>query len=72
VVQTLVARLFHTHYQCGLESIQLTTDQTMEYFMPSGMMLECPRSTLIHRYGNGTLVREKDKEINGGRLILYL
>ncbi|KAG2232831.1 hypothetical protein INT48_005699 [Thamnidium elegans] len=31
-------------------------DQTMEYFLPNGMMLECPRSSLIHRYNNGTMV----------------
>lgn len=58
ITQNLIARFFHTHYQCGLESIQLTTDQTMEYFLPSGMMLECPRSSLVHRYNNGTLVRQ--------------
>lgn len=28
----------------------------MEYFLPTGMMLECPRSSLIYRYKNGTLV----------------
>ncbi|KAI7892971.1 LIM-domain binding protein-domain-containing protein [Mucor mucedo] len=56
ITQSLIARFFYTHYQCDLESIQLTTDQTMEYFLPTGMMLECPRSSLIHRYTNGTLV----------------
>lgn len=55
-MQNLIARFFHTHYQCELESMQLTTDQTMEYFLPTGMMLECPRSSIIHRYKNGTLV----------------
>lgn len=59
ITQSLIARFFHTHYQCELESIQLTTDQTMEYFLPHGMMLECPRSSLIHRYTNGTLVKKK-------------
>ncbi|CAO3611767.1 unnamed protein product [Mucor hiemalis] len=56
IIQSLIARFFFTHYECDLESIQLTTDQTMEYFLPTGMMLECPRSSLIYRYKNGTLV----------------
>ncbi|GAA5799542.1 hypothetical protein HPULCUR_004958 [Helicostylum pulchrum] len=56
ITQNLIARYFYTYYQCDLDSIQLTTDQTMEYFLPNGMMLECPRSSLIHRYNNGTMV----------------
>ncbi|KAG2216284.1 hypothetical protein INT45_008857 [Circinella minor] len=31
-------------------------NQTNEYFLSSGMLLECPRSSFIYRYDNGSLV----------------
>lgn len=53
--------------------MQLTTDQTMEYFLPTGMILECPRSSLIHRYNNGTLVRNKrEKDLNHSNYLLQV
>ncbi|KAJ8661665.1 hypothetical protein O0I10_002472 [Lichtheimia ornata] len=51
-----IARIFQTQYQCGVTSIQLTLDQTNIFFMPKGTMLECPRSSFIYRYDNGSLV----------------
>lgn len=57
VCRPLIARLFHTQYEADATSIQLTLDQTIEYFLTGGMMLECPRSSFIYRYDNGSLVR---------------
>ncbi|KAI8140734.1 LIM-domain binding protein-domain-containing protein [Fennellomyces sp. T-0311] len=51
-----IARIFHTQYECGVTSLQLTLDQTNEYFLSNGMLLECPRSSFIYRYENGSLV----------------
>lgn len=31
-------------------------DQTIEYIVPRGMCLECPMSSFIYRYNNGTMV----------------
>ncbi|KAG1077146.1 hypothetical protein G6F42_025041 [Rhizopus arrhizus] len=42
---------------CGVVSIQMTLDKTMEYILPGGIMyVQCPRASLINRYKNGTLV----------------
>ncbi|ORZ20208.1 LIM-domain binding protein-domain-containing protein [Absidia repens] len=54
--QPLIARFFHTQYQCQLISIKLTMDQTMEYILPQGMMVDCPVSSFIYRYDNDTMV----------------
>ncbi|ORZ23612.1 LIM-domain binding protein-domain-containing protein [Absidia repens] len=52
-----VAKFFHTLYECGVSSIQLTLEQTMEFILPGGQMnVECPRANFIYRYNNGTLV----------------
>ncbi|KAF7722545.1 hypothetical protein EC973_002969 [Apophysomyces ossiformis] len=57
VIQSLLVRFFHTQYDCGVISIQLTLEQTTEYILPGGLMnVECPRARLIHRYDNGSLV----------------
>jgi hypothetical protein len=63
VNQTLLARFFHTQYMCGVVSIQMTLDKTMEYILPGGIMyVQCPRASLINRYKNGTLVRNVEKK----------
>ncbi|KAI9493667.1 LIM-domain binding protein-domain-containing protein [Zychaea mexicana] len=51
-----IARIFQTQYECGVTSLQLTMDQTNEYFLDKAMLLECPRSSFIYRYENGSLV----------------
>ncbi|CAO3591446.1 unnamed protein product [Absidia cylindrospora] len=52
-----VAKFFHTLYECGVSSIQLTLEQTMEFILPGGQMnVECPRANFIYRYSNGSLV----------------
>jgi hypothetical protein len=52
-----MASFFHTLYESGVASIQLTLEQTMEYILPGGQMnVECPRANLIYRYTNGSLV----------------
>ncbi|KAI8643527.1 LIM-domain binding protein-domain-containing protein [Parasitella parasitica] len=57
VNQALLARFFHTQYLCGVVSIQMTLDKTMEYILPGGIMyVQCPRASFINRYKNGTLV----------------
>lgn len=56
VPQLVMARFFMTQYECGVISMQLTLDQTVEYFLPNGMLLECPRSSFIFRYASGSLV----------------
>jgi hypothetical protein len=57
VNQALQARFFHTQYLCGIESIQMTLEKTMEYILPDGIMnVECPRASLIHRFENGSMV----------------
>ncbi|CEP08057.1 hypothetical protein [Parasitella parasitica] len=57
VNQALLARFFHTQYMCGVVSIQMTLDKTMEYILPGGIMyVQCPRASFINRYKNGTLV----------------
>ncbi|KAK4520363.1 uncharacterized protein ATC70_008497 [Mucor velutinosus] len=57
VNQSLLANFFHTQYMCGVVSIQMTLDKTMEYILPGGIMyVQCPRASLINRYKNGTLV----------------
>jgi hypothetical protein len=57
VGQALIARLFHTQYMCGMVSLQMTLEQTMEYLLPGGLMnVECPRASLINRFNNGSLV----------------
>lgn len=56
ICQALVARFFHTQYECQVTSIKLTMDQTMEYILPQGMMVECPVSSFIYRYDNDTMV----------------
>ncbi|CAO3633378.1 unnamed protein product [Cunninghamella echinulata] len=56
ICNSLVARFFHTQYECQVTSIQLTMDQTIEYIVPRGMCLECPISSFIYRYSNGTMV----------------
>lgn len=70
-----IARIFQTQYQCGVTSIQLTLDQTNIFFMPKGTMLECPRSSFIYRYDNGSLVRNtfwrKEKGKKGGDLRFF-
>jgi hypothetical protein len=55
--KALLARYFHTQYMCGVLSIQMTLEKTMEYILPGGIMhVECPRASIINRYKNGTLV----------------
>ena len=67
VNQSLLANFFHTQYMCGVVSIQMTLDKTMEYILPGGIMyVQCPRASLINRYRNGTLVRNYRME-KGGR-----
>ncbi|KAI8074690.1 LIM-domain binding protein-domain-containing protein [Gongronella butleri] len=56
ICQSLVARFFLTQYQCQVTSIQFHTDQTMEYFVAQGMMVDCPTSSFIYRYTNDTMV----------------
>ncbi|KAG0173820.1 hypothetical protein DFQ28_008100 [Apophysomyces sp. BC1034] len=57
VIQSLLVRYFHTQYDCGVISIQLTLEQTTEYILAGGLMnVECPQARLIHRYDNGSLV----------------
>ncbi|KAG2195792.1 hypothetical protein INT47_005769 [Mucor saturninus] len=57
VNQSLQARFFHTQYLCGVISIQMTLEKTMEYILPGGIMnVECPRASLINRYDNGSMV----------------
>ncbi|KAI8096590.1 LIM-domain binding protein-domain-containing protein [Halteromyces radiatus] len=52
-----MATFFYTLYECGVSSIQLTLEQTMEYILPGGQMnVECPRANFIYRYNNGSLV----------------
>ncbi|KAI9322914.1 LIM-domain binding protein-domain-containing protein [Dichotomocladium elegans] len=51
-----IARIFQTQYLCGVTSMQLTLDQTNIFLMPNTIMLECPRSSFIYRYSNGSLV----------------
>ncbi|KAI8340189.1 LIM-domain binding protein-domain-containing protein [Chlamydoabsidia padenii] len=51
------ATFFHTLYDCGVTSIQLTLEQTMEYVLPGGQMnVECPRANFIYHYSTGSLV----------------
>jgi hypothetical protein len=53
----LQARYFHTNYSCGITSIQMTLEKTMEYILPGGNMnVECPRASLIHKFESGSLV----------------
>ncbi|KAG2233276.1 hypothetical protein INT48_001588 [Thamnidium elegans] len=57
VNQALQARFFHTQYMCGVTSIQMTLEKTMEYILPGGIMnVECPRASLITKYENGSMV----------------
>lgn len=58
VNQALQARFFHTQYMCGIESIQMTLEKTMEYILPGGgiMNVECPRASLINKFENGSMV----------------
>lgn len=42
---------------CGVISIQMTLEKTMEYILPGGIMnVECPRASLINRFENGSMV----------------
>ncbi|KAI9261092.1 LIM-domain binding protein-domain-containing protein [Sporodiniella umbellata] len=57
VNQSLLARYFHTNYQCGVNSIQMTLEKTAEYIFPGDIMnVECPRVSFLHKYDNGVLV----------------
>lgn len=57
VNQASQARYFHTQYMCGVISIQMTLEKTMEYILPGGIMnVECPRASLINRFENGSMV----------------
>lgn len=70
VNQALLARFFHTQYMCGVVSIQMTLDKTMEYILPGGIMyVQCPRASLINRYKNGTLVRNVEEKKANWQLI---
>jgi hypothetical protein len=57
VNQSLLARYFHTHYMCGISSIQMTLEKTAEYIFPGGIMnVECPRVSFVYKYENGIMV----------------
>lgn len=55
-----LSKFFHTQYLCGVTSIQMNLEKTMEYILPGGIMqVECPRVSIINRYKNGTMVKTK-------------
>ena len=52
-------RFFHTQYECGVESIQLTmveTNETIEGPSPRDLKFECFQTSFIFRYKNGFIV----------------
>lgn len=47
---------------CGISAIQMTLGKTTECIFPNGTLnVECPKTSLVHRYDNGVLVKKKKK-----------